>query len=230
MRANRTASGGMTILELLVVIAVMGIFMGIAIPSVMKSFTAMERAKKTAAQYPDARRALGAVSDTLRRTYPATDAGAQFVGRNNSYEAGGVRFPLDEIRFAVMDDRFAAIGSVQNIMYSLQLPPAPPDSRGLMQTRSPLEGPVDSGIRESLLSDAIAFDARYLDDSQDPPEWVQEWPPQRGAVGSVLSHLGLTQEADLLPAAVEITVYTLKAGSSQPMPFRTVVNLPSARN
>jgi prepilin-type N-terminal cleavage/methylation domain-containing protein len=222
---------GMTILELLVVIAVLGIFMGIAIPSVMKSFTLMARAKKSAARYPDVRRALGAMSDTIRQAYTAAEAGTGLVGRDGSYEAAGIMLPADEMHFFVLDSRYSRIGSVQEIDYALQLNPAQGDSeRGVVQSRSPLSAP-DAGIREALLPEAVALDFRYLDNSQKPPAWVQEWPPKKAN-----ANIPYTAEAETaspaapeMPAAVEITVYLLGGASSQPSPFRAVVNLPSQR-
>lgn len=216
MPARATSKKGMTVLELLVVIAVLGIFMAIAIPSVTKSFSSMARAKKSTARYPNVRRALGEISDTLRQAYSAAGAGHAFVGNNGSYEAGGLMFPADTLSFQVMDTRYSSIGSVQQISYALELPPPSSNAdRGVVQKRSPLGAP-EAGIEESLLSEAIALGFRYLDDSQDPPAWVQEWPPK-----------GTASDAADLPAAVEVTVYVLGGISSQPAPFRAVVNLPS---
>ena len=65
---------GMTVLEILVVIAILGIFMGIAIPSVTRAFRSMEHVKGLTSRYPEARRALGRISDMVRQTYPAAFA------------------------------------------------------------------------------------------------------------------------------------------------------------
>ncbi len=233
MHSSVRTAKGMTVLELLVVIAIMGILMGIAIPSVIKSFKTMGRAKKMTATYPEARRALGAMSDMLRQAYEIPNASSTFTGQSDSYEAGGVKFPLDEVSFPVFDTRYAAIGSVQTITYSLQVASSPQDSlRGLIQTRSALGAPPEMGIRETLFPDAVALQFRYLDPAQNPPEWVSEWPfPAAPGIPSAVTaeEPAKAYSAASLPAAVEITVFALREGSAQPIPFRAVVNLPSAQ-
>lgn len=234
MRKKTTSHSGMTILELLVVIAVFGMFMAIAIPTVLKSLTAMGRVKSSTAVYPDAARALSAVCDSLRQAYAGGDAASEFTAKNSSYEAGGLKFPSDEIDFPIMDTRYASLGSVQRMSYRLELSPTLSDSlRGLVQTRSPIGAPPEAGVRQSLLREAIGFDVRYLDDSLDPPEWVQQWPPQKSAQAGI-SSTDVAKEkgggvSDPLPAAVEVTVYVVGKISRQPTPFRMVVNLPAAQ-
>ncbi|RJP20533.1 MAG: prepilin-type N-terminal cleavage/methylation domain-containing protein [Candidatus Abyssobacteria bacterium SURF_5] len=226
MRLAKLKSG-MTILELLVVIAIFGIFMSVAIPSVFKSFGSMARAKKSTAQYPETRRALGTISDMVRQTHPSPIDAVKFRGKNGSYEAGGIVFPADELRFPIFDSRYAGLGSIQKMEYRLELSPDGDDSpRGLLQTRSPIGAPPESGLCESLLSDAVGLDVKYLDSSQNPPEWVQEWPPENKP--ATPGEEGTTASASL-PAALEITVYILRGISAQPTPFRISVNVPAAQ-
>jgi prepilin-type N-terminal cleavage/methylation domain-containing protein len=234
MRKKSTSHSGMTILELLVVIAVFGMFMAIAIPTVLKSLTAMGRVKNSTAVYPDAARALSDICDSLRQAYAGGEAAAEFTVKNSSYEAGGLKFPSDEINFPIMDTRYASLGSVQRMSYRLELSPTLNDSlRGLVQTRSPIGAPAEAGIRQSLLREAIGFDVRYLDDSHDPPEWVQQWPPEKSAQADTPSPRGAAEGSavisDPLPTAVEVTIYVMGKISRQPTPFRMVVNLPAAQ-
>jgi prepilin-type N-terminal cleavage/methylation domain-containing protein len=235
MRKNSISHSGMTILELLVVIAVFGMFMAIAIPTVLKSMTAMGRVKNSTAVYPNATRALSHICDNLRQAYAGGETAGEFAVKNSSYEAGGLKFPSDEINFPLMDSQYASLGSVQRMSYKLELSPTPNDSlRGLVQTRSPIGAPAEAGIRESLLREAIGFDVRYLDDSQVPPEWVQQWPPEKSVAEAAASSPSAKAEepavvSDPLPAAVEVTIYVVGKISRQPTPFRMVVNLPAAQ-
>jgi type II secretory pathway pseudopilin PulG len=223
----------MTMLELVVVIAVFGIFMSLAIPTVTKSLASMARVKSSTATYPEARRALGSVCDALRQAYTAADAGVYFDGKSSSYEAGGVMFPADEINFPILDSRYARLGSVQNMSFKLELTPTLNDTlHGLIQTRAPAGAPPGAGIRESLVKEAIGLDLKYLDASQDPPVWVQEWPPEEETIKMTAGAQDAAQapsSPNLLPAAVEVTIYVLGKVSLQPIPFRMTVNIPAAR-
>jgi len=151
MQKETRAASGMTMLELTVVIAVFGIFMALAVPTVTKSLASMARVKSSTATYPETSRALAAVCDALRQSYTAADAGIYFDGKSSSYEAGGIMFPADEINFPILDSRYARLGSVQNMSYKLELTPTPNDTlRGLIQMRAPSGAPPGAGIRESL--------------------------------------------------------------------------------
>lgn len=233
MKKSLRAASGMTMLELIVAIAIFGIFMALAIPTVTKSITSMGRVKSSTAAYPEARRALGAVSDALRQAYIASDAGVYFDGKSSSYEAGGIMFPADEISFPMLDSRYARLGSVQNMSFKLELTPTVNDTlHGLIQTRAPAGAPPGSGLRESLLEEAIGLDLKYLDTSQDPPAWVQEWPPEKETLTMTSEPQAPAQAPSaqyLLPAAVEVTIYVLGKVSVQPIPFRMIVNIPAAR-
>jgi hypothetical protein len=134
-------------------------------------------------------------------------------------------FPSDDLSFPILNSRYARVGSFQKINYQLILTRTSNDElQGLIQTRSAVEAPPDAGVRESLLPQAMALDFRYLDDSQEPAVWTQEWPPPQDAAD-------VTEPDDVsarAPAAVEITIYLFGPGSS-PAPFRAVVNLPATR-
>lgn len=223
MRSRREKAGGMTIIELLVVIAILGIFMGIAIPSVTKSFRSMEQAKRVTSRYPDAWRALERVSNMLRQTFPAAlTAGEAFVGRNGSYDAAGAMIPSDELYFPILDTGYSRVGSAERISYRLEIGSEREGSpMSLVQIRSSLGSAVEVGVKETLLPGAVGLDFSYLDDSSDPPKWVQEWPPLPAQEGATSS------ESVLLPKAVKVTVFMLGAISPQPTSFTTVVNVPS---
>lgn len=222
MQSRRKEAGGMTIIELLVVIAILGIFMGIAIPSVTKSFRSMEQAKRVTSRYPDAWRALERVSNTLRQTFPAAlTAGGAFVGRSGSYDAGGAMIPSDELRFPILDTGYERVGSVQRISYRLDVGSGEEDpAMSLVQIRSSLGAAAEAGVKKTLLPRAVGLDFSYLDDSSDPPEWVQEWPP-------LPAQEAASTDPARLPKAVKVTVFTLGAISPQPTSFTTVVNVPS---
>lgn len=215
MQMRERKEAGMTIIEMLVVIAILGIFMGIAIPSVVKSFTTMQQAKRITVSYPEAWRALNRVSEMVRQTYPlAASTEASFQGRNGSYDAGEIKIPSDELTFLVFDTGYARFGSVQKISYRLE-PRAEDSPGGLVQIRSAL-GSEDTGVRETLLKSAVGLDFSYLDGSVEPWQWVQQWPAsQQGA------------ELTRPPKAVKITVFMLKQMAREPKSFTTIVNVPS---
>ncbi|MBI5115814.1 type II secretion system protein [Candidatus Poribacteria bacterium] len=236
----------MSVIEILVVIAVLGIFMGIAVPSVMRSFHAMAQAKKLTNRYPDTRKALGAMSDMIRRTYPtAMQSGATFAGSNGSYDFEGVMIPADVLSFPVLDTGYAHVRSVQRISYKLDLstPPLGSPPAGLVQMRSALDADPEAGTRESLHHQAVGLDFSYLDNSKNPPEWVQEWPPASAASSvqpptpavapPVAAGEGqatppeAARQPVILPGAVKITVFVLGGVAPQPTSFFTIVNVPS---
>jgi len=236
----------MTIIELLVVIAILGIFMGIAIPSVSKAFQSMDLAKRMTSRYPDAWRTLDAISDMLRRTYPtALQSGGSFIGRNSSYDAGGVMLPSDELIFPVLDTGFSHVGSVQRISYRLErAPEGEMYPMVLVQTRASLGAEAEAGTGETLLTRAIGLDFSYLDESVEPAEWVQEWPSASTGTSLPPGWAEEVVEAVLegqapvsgkapapkpvhLPRAVKITIFMPGEISRQPTSFTTVVNIPS---
>ena len=224
---------GMTIIEIVVVIAILGIFMAIAIPTVTKSFRLMSQTKRLTARYPNARRALDRVSDMVQQTYPAALAsGASFIGRNGSFEAGGVRIPSDELSFPVLDTKYAHVRSVQKISYRLELNPKEEEAhRGLVQTRSFPEAAPESGIKETIFERVVGLDFSYLDNSLDPPQWVSEWPPTSGTSSELDDSGEAGQRAEpqstRLPEAVKITIFVPGEISPRPKTFATVVNVPS---
>jgi hypothetical protein len=220
--------------------------MGIAIPSVSKSFQSMDMAKRTTSRYPDAWRTLDAISDMLRRTYPtALTSGGAFVGRNISYDAGGVMIPSDELSFPVLDTGLAQVGSVQEVSYRLeQAPEGEVYPMVLVQTRASLGAEAGVGIQETLLARAIGLDFSYLDESVEPAEWVQEWPPAsagaslppgwatevvKAVLEGQMPASGTAPEPKLvrLPRAVKITIFMPGEITRQPTSFTTVVNVPS---
>jgi prepilin-type N-terminal cleavage/methylation domain-containing protein len=217
---------GMTIIEMIVFIAILGIFMAIAIPSVIKSSRTMAQAKRLTARYPNAHRALEEMSDMLRRAYPeALDAGESFVGINGSYDAGTYTLPSDQLIFPALDTNYSHLRSVQRISFGLDKHPESNTSiMDLVQTRSFLGASADTGIKESILQNAVGLDLWYLDDTADPPEWVNYWPPvvEETPASDTEQH---TRE--ILPGAVKITVFMLGDISRQPTSFTTVVNIPS---
>ncbi|MBI4829982.1 MAG: type II secretion system protein [Candidatus Lindowbacteria bacterium] len=233
-------------MEILVVISILGIFMGIAIPSVMRSFRAMSQAKKLTSRYPDTRKALEKMSDMLRRTFPAAiRTGGSFVGSNGSYDFGGVMIPADQLSFPALDTGYAHVSPVQRISFKLDLstPEIGHPPEGLVETRSLLSAPAEAGVRESLSHQAVGLDFSYLDGSKNPPEWVQQWPPDSAtqaaapipapaatpgaaAVGQPPLQETVPQPVNL-PSAVKITVFILGGVSPQPTSFFTIVNVPS---
>lgn len=217
---------GMTIIELLVVISILGIFMGIAVPTVIKSFKVISQVKQITVRYPTARKALARISTMIRQTYPAALAsGAPFVGRNASFEAGGIMIPSDEISFPVLDTDYAHLRSTQEISYRLDLIVEGEDSRrGLVERRSFLGAAPGAGIEETIAGRIIGLDFRYLDDSTEPSRWVETWPP---ASPQEVDAAQVAMQTAGLPAAVKITIFILGGISPQPKSFTTVVNIPS---
>lgn len=206
----------------------------------------MAQAKKLTSRYPDTRKALEAMSDTIRRTYPtAMQSGATFAGSNGSYDFGGVMIPADVLSFPALDTGYAHLNSVQRISYKLDLsaPPLGSPPAGLVQIRSALNAESEAGARESLHHQAVGLDFSYLDSSKNPPEWVQEWPPVSAAspatpptpavVTPAVAGEGqasppeAVQQPVNLPGAVKITVFVLGGVAPQPTSFFTIVNVPS---
>jgi prepilin-type N-terminal cleavage/methylation domain-containing protein len=234
MQSGKKKNSGMTILELVVVIAVFGIFMGIAIPSVSQSFRSISQAKRLTSRYPDARRALDAISEMVRRTYPpALSADTAFIGRSNLRDVGGLRIPSDELTFPVLDTDYARLRAVQKISYRLEENAGEAGAPvGLVQTRSFLGASAEAGITGTVLETAAGLDFKYLDDSVTPSQWLDEWPPASGepnAAGTVRPSASGASDAQSirLPKAVKITVFTLGEISRRPTSFTTTVNIPS---
>ena len=234
MQSGLKKNSGMTILELVVVIAVFGIFMGIAIPAISQSFRSISQAKRLTSRYPDARRALDAVSEMVRRTHPpALAAGAPFIGRSNLRDVDGLRIPSDELTFPVLDTHYAHLKAVQKISFRLEEKPAETGAPGgLVQTRSFLGASSEAGITRTILQTAAGLDFKYLDDSVTPSQWRDEWPPASdgpNAVGTVPQSASgaIDTQPVRLPKAVKITVFTMGEISRRPMSFTTTVNIPS---
>ncbi len=215
---RRHSSAGMTIVETVVVIAILGIFMAIAVPSVMKAYRAMKQAERITLRYPNAWHALDTISTTLRRAYPQRVANVAFEGRNDSYEAGGIKIPSDALSFPVFDTAYAAFGSVQKLSYRLERP-QDGGVGALVQIRSSIAGDdVEGGVRETLIEGIIGFDISYLDGSVEPEQWVTQWPPVSEPA---------TSQPDR-PKAVRMTVLLLQDLALAPTAFSTVVNVPTS--
>jgi prepilin-type N-terminal cleavage/methylation domain-containing protein len=216
VRISRTKRDGMTLIETLVVISILGIFMAIAIPSVIKSFALISQVKKMTARYPNARKSLGRISDRIRQTYPTgIESGAPFVGKSAAIKAGEIMLPSDELSFVVLDTEFSHVRSAHKISYRLDLAPEKGETlRGLVEKRSFMGAVEGSGAEETLYGRIVGLDFRYLDDSIEPAEWVEEWPPAG-------------EEKNLVPAAVKITVFAMGEISPEPKSFTTIVSVPS---
>lgn len=242
MRLRQKKDSGMTILEILVVIAILGIFMGIAIPSVSKSFRTIDQVKQLTVRYPNARKALERMSDMVRQTYPAALAsGASFVGHSGFYEAGGMIFPSDKLSFPVLDTKYAHVRSLQEISYRLELGPEKKDSpRGLVERRSFLGGSSGTGLTQTMPGKIAGLDFQYLDDSHDAPQWIEEWPAsfpgkieqpvETSNAAETVHETGAgagAPQSTRLPKAVKITIIVLGDISPKPTSFTTVVNVPS---
>ncbi len=212
---------GMSLIEVIVVISIMGIFMGLAIPSVMQSFKLISRAKQMTARYPDARKTLDRMSKKIRRAFPTTlKSGAEFVGKSASIKAGDIMLPYDELSFPILDTDYAHLRSIHKISYKLDLG-SPEDKtvlRGLVEKRSFIGAVEGAGTEESVWKSVVGLDFRYLDDSAEPAEWIEEWPPPSR---------GEAVRAARAPAAVRITIFALGVISPEPRTFTTVVNVPS---
>lgn len=218
MRQRRKKNAGMTLLEIVVALSILTIFMGIAIPSLMKSMRATSQAKRLTVRYPNARKALRQMSTMMRQAYPTgLESGIGFTGTSSAYEAGGIMIPRDNVSFPVLDTGYSHLNSMQKISYRLELNPANENApRGLVQDRSFFGADAAAGTTEMLLDRVIGLDLTYLNDSQDSPEWVSEWPPE-----------SVDQERPALPKAIKITLYVAGEISLRPTPFTTVVNVPS---
>jgi len=219
MRLQEKKNDGMTLVELLVVIAILGIFMAIAVPSVIQSVRVTSQMRNMTERYPNARKALFRMSDMMRRTYPAAlESGVPFVGRNASFETGGVMIPADELSFPVMDTGYSHVRSVQEVSYRLDLTPEKGETlKGLVEHRLFVGAGSETGIHETVAGRIMGLDFRYLDDSVEPAAWTEEWPPTS------------EKKADSLPAAVRITIFVLGDISPRPKSFTTIVNIPSRR-
>jgi prepilin-type N-terminal cleavage/methylation domain-containing protein len=232
MHSRLRKDGGMTMIELLVAIMILGIFMGIAVPGIIKSFQAMDQAKRLTARYPKSHKALEQMSRMLRQTYPtALSAESPFAGRSDSIEAGGVKLPFDDITFPVLDTKYAHVRSAQTISYRLELNPSEEDSpKGLVQTRSFLATDSTTVIKETILERIVGLDFSYLDDSVDPPRWENEWPPpvtEDGAAPQSEEVAVKIEGAIRVPAAVKMTIFVPGEISPKPRSFTTVVNIPA---
>jgi prepilin-type N-terminal cleavage/methylation domain-containing protein len=216
MQTGKLKSGGMTLVETLVVVSILGVFMAIAIPSVMQSFTLISQVKKTTVRYPNARKALGRISDKIRQTYPiALESGAPFVGESTAIEAGDLMLPSDELSFMVLDTGYSHVRSAHKISYRLDLDPEKGETlRGLIEERSFVGAVEGAGMEETVPGSIVGLDFRYLDDSTEPAEWVDEWPSAAG-------------DSNVVPAAVRITIFVLGEISPEPKSFTTVVNVPA---
>ena len=217
MNLRAIKNRGMTLIEVIVVIAILGIFMAICVPSVIKSFKVTSQVKKMTARYPDARKTLGRMSDRIRRTYPAAiQSGAPFEGKSSSVEVGGIMLPSDSLSFPVLDTGYSHVRSAHAISYSLDLVGAEGKARrGLVEKRSFIGAVAEAGIEENMAGNIVGIDFRYLDDSLKPAQWVEIWPPLSA------------EQVDRVPAAVKITILSLGEISPEPKSFTTVVNIPA---
>ena len=222
MYSNKRKNRGMTLIETLVVISILGIFMAIAIPSVIQSFKVISQVKRLTIRYPSARKALLRMSDKIRRTYPsALKSGVAFVGKSSSVEAGEIMLPYDELSFPVLDTGYSHVRSTHEISYRLDLGSAegkPAEKRvlrGLVEKRTFIGAIEAAGAEETVWDRIVGLDFRYLNESVGPAEWVEEWPPPSAI------------KADAVPAAVRITIFVLGDISPEPRSFTTVVNIPS---
>lgn len=246
MQSKLRRDEGMTLIEVLVVIMILGIFMAIAVPGIIKSFKAMDQAKRLTARYPNAHKALNQMSNMLRHTYPtALSPTSAFIGRNLSIEAGGIKLPCDELNFPVLDTTYAHVRSAQRITFKLESNPAEQNSpSGLVQTRLFLDTASTTAVKETVLERVVGLEFSYLDGSTDPPQWVNEWPPaspdEEGAPLEPKESAETTQEAvsDIpvaatqedsirVPDAVKITIYVPGEVSPKPKSFTTVINIPA---
>ncbi len=246
MQSTLKKDQGMTLIEVIVVIAILGIFMAIAVPGIIKSFRAMDQAKRLTARYPNAHKALNQMSNMLRHTYPtALTSTSAFIGRNLSVETGGIRIPRDELNFSVLDTTYAHVRSAQRITLKLEVNPSEEKSPGgLVQTRLFLDTASTTAVKEIILERIVGLDFSYLDGSTDPPRWVNEWPPASreeervdseakelvGTMSETASDRATTaaQEQGIrVPDAVKITIFVPGEVSPEPKSFTTVVNIPA---
>ncbi len=227
MKVARGKSGGMTLIELLVAISIFGIFMGIALPSVIKSVHLTSQVRRVTERYPNSRKALNRMADTIRSAYPgAVESDILFVGASSSLEAGGIMIPSDELSFPILDTSYSRLRSVQRISYRVDLSSAEGEPlRGLVEHRSFAGAAPDTGVEETVLDRIVGLDFRYLDDSVSPQVWAQQWPPE--AEGEAEGEA--KRKTARFPAAVKVTIFVLGDISPQPKSFTTIVNIPSKR-
>jgi prepilin-type N-terminal cleavage/methylation domain-containing protein len=218
MKPGRKKIRGMTLIEVLVVISILGIFMAIAMPAVMKSFRVTTRVKSMTIRYSDARKALGRISESIRRTYPAgLDHGISFEGKSASIEAGPIMLPHDRLSFPIIDTRYSHLRSAHRISYSLDLNPSEGETlRGLVEKRSFIGAKGEAGVEKTVTGKIVGLDFRYLDDSVDPAQWVEQWPPLNDTAGS-----------GRVPAAIKTTIFVLGEISPEPKSFTTITNIPA---
>jgi len=217
MRTRNEKNNGNTLVETLVVISILGIFMGIALPGVSKSFRVISQVKQMTARYPNARLALGRMSEMIRHTYPAAlDSGSSFVGKSSAIEAGAIMLPSDEITFPILDTSYGHLRSAQEITYRVDLIPEKGETlRGLVEKRSFAGALAGAGAEETIKGRIVGLNFRYLSDAAGSENWEEQWPPSS------------SDEAGGVPAAVEITIFVLGDISPEPKSFTTVVNIPS---
>jgi prepilin-type N-terminal cleavage/methylation domain-containing protein len=221
MEPGRNKIRGMTLIEVLVVISILGIFMSIAMPAVMKSFKVTTRVKSMTIRYSDARKALGRISESIRRTYPAAlDHGISFEGKSASIEAGPIMLPHDRLSFPIIDTRYSHLRSAHRISYSLDLDPSEGETlRGLVEKRSFIGAKDEAGVEKTVTGKIVGLDFRYLDDSVDPARWVEQWPPSASSNDAASS--------GRVPAAVKTTIFVLGEVSPEPKSFTTITNIPA---
>jgi prepilin-type N-terminal cleavage/methylation domain-containing protein len=217
----------MTLIELLAAIAVLGIFMGIALPSVIKSVHLTSQVRHVTERYPNSRKALNRMADTIRSAYPgAVESDILFVGASSSLEAGGIMIPSDELSFPILDTSYAHFRSVQRISYRVDLSSVEGEPlRGLVEHRSFAGAAPGTGMEETVLDRIVGLDFRYLDDSVSPQVWAQQWPPE--AEGEAAGEA--ERKIARFPAAVKVTIFVLGDISPRPTSFTTIVNIPSKR-
>jgi len=227
MKAARGKNGGMTLVELLVTIAILGIFMGIALPSVIKSVQLTSQVRRMTERYPNARKALNRMADMIRSAYPgAIESDILFIGASASLEAGGIMIPFDKLSFPILDTSYSHLRSVQRISYRVDLSSVEGEPlRGLVEHRSFAGAAPDTGVEETVLDRIVGLDFRYLDDSVSPQVWAQQWPPEAEGEAEGKAE-GKTAR---FPAAVKVTIFVLGDISPRPKSFTTIVNIPSKR-
>jgi type II secretory pathway pseudopilin PulG len=230
MYSQLERNAGTTLIEIIVAILILGIFMAIAIPGITNSFQTIDQTKRLTARYPAVRRGLDTMSSGIRQTYPAAlSQDSPFVGRDGSFEAGGIKLPSDELSFPVLDTSYAHVRSTQLVSYRLQLNPEEEDSpRGLVQTRSFLGTDARRVMQETVLERVVGLDFAYLDDSIEPPRWVGVWPPASSQSAASSDATAATpQDGMRVPGAVRITILVPGEISPKPRSFTTIVNIPA---
>jgi prepilin-type N-terminal cleavage/methylation domain-containing protein len=235
MKMHATRKSGMTMIETLVVIAILGIFMAIAVPGVVRSFRVMRQVKELTSRYPSAHRAMNRISATVREAYPeALLKGEAFVGRSGVYQAGGTVLPSDELSVPVLDTKYAHLSSVQTVTYQVKAASIEEESLPtLVERRSFFGAAPDTGTEEIIPGGVVGLDFAYLDDAAEPPQWVTAWPPDEAAEAEPEMTEDQppageeVRQSPRLPAAVKITVFISQEFSREPKSFTTIVNVPS---